>query len=561
LAEESNLPEQNQTPVFKAGESFNRKELNKEIMIDPTGVDIEEIKKVRSGEKVVKEAKDFFRKNYKEILNELDPDSEKTPWYYEFSYSPANKYYKEIGEKIAEGEALDGANDIIPMAKKSAEQKVTNAKALKTGTVTEIVDLIGTKEIEGNDGFTSVTDEFNSKIKDEKNSFETLYKEFKENLDLFNQDLSTLDEKFRDKIFSPENNAIISALAKALKEEGIENESVNVMAERFEENIEKLLEKISGPRQKIEAAKDEASKKEETTEKPEVAKSGEKLGEKMGEKMAEGGTPAAPTPIETPKATETTLSVQEDTSGVPTTTEIKTEEAKLTTPKVAPPTTKPETPATAIPTTGTPKTGISEEAKGYTERAIEGIFGGMSVEKNKEPKGGVASVTSSSPALSAYNEMIESLFEPEFSSMIPELGGTSTEKTPTRIAEESTKIAEKILPKSETPAKERSIKEIGVQKLTSPLQTPVSKPDTQDLQEPAERERFKSQDQISEESTETKDMETEVKNKSAESQAGGTNSEEGSDLSEKLSLMVNLLSQLNDTLQNPLIVTSTTKNF
>lgn len=560
MAEESNLPEQNQSPVFKAGEAFNREEINKKIMMDPTGVDTEELKKVKSGEEVTKEAKNFFRENYKKSLEELDPDSAKTPWYYEFAYSPTTSFYRQIARTIESGEALDGAKDIIPMAKEAAGQKVTNAKALKAGTVTEIIDLIGTKEIEEKEGFASARDEFNSKVKDEKNSFENLYKAFRENIDLFNRDLSTIDERTRSKIFSPENNAIISALAKALKEEGIENESVNAMAERFEENIGKLLEKIPG--QKIEAAKEEAPKKVESQEKPEVSKSEEKLEEKMEEKKTEGGTPAAPasTPIETPKATETAPVTQEAASpAAPGTPETKTGESKLVTPEVAPPTTKTQEQATPI--TGTTKTGVSEEAKKSAEGAIESIFGGMGAGKTEGSEGGAASAASSSPALSRYSEMLESLFGPGVSSMIPGLGGMGGEGEASEITGETTKITEKISQKGETISPGGGIKETGVQKLASPLPTSSPKPATPASPETPVSTGAKSQEQPNEASPVEEAMAITEESKAQGGQPQTPSTEGGGDFSEKLNQMVNLLSQLNDTLQNPLIVTPTTKNF
>jgi hypothetical protein len=552
LEEISDLSEQNNFFIF------NNDGLE---TIDPVGVNIDEIKNTDSEEVIGKEEKDFFKKNYKEILNVLDPDSVGKPWYYRFAYSPIKELNNRIEKKIEAGEALDGARDIIPMSMKAAEQKVANAKALRTGTVTEIVDLIGTKEIESKEGLNSIKEEFNSRIKDDKNSFESLYSEFKKNLSLFNEDLSMVDEKNVSKIFSPENNAVISALAKALKEMGVENQSVNSMAGKFEENIEKLLEKISRSEQKIESVKEETPKKEESIEKSESLKTQEKLDLKKSEELQ---ISPAFTEIESSKITETPIFMGETPSSL--SPENKVEETKLSSIDSITLSQKP-LPVDAFSitaTTETPNTNVSKQASDFAKRSIESIFGLSMPKDGEEELVEEGSVDSSPSSLSTYTRMMESIFGPEISSLIPGIGETGEKDKglgTSQISEKTTKIAEKISPKGETISPGGSVKETGMQKLASPLPTPVPKPPTSTPLETPVSDATKSQGQPSEVSSDEDAVTTPEKSKTQGEQSQTPDTESNNDFSEKLNIMVNLLSQLNETLQNPLIVTPITKNF
>ena len=261
MAEENKTPEQSESPIFKVGEAVDRAKIEGNVLQGFS--EDEDIQKLKDLNRVSKEAKSFFRKNYKETLTELDPESSKTPWYYQFAYSPVGSSIRKIEKTLEAGEALDGAKDIVPMAQKAAQSKVSSAQALKVGTVTEIVDMIGSGEVQNMSTFSNVKEEFDSKVKDEKKSFEVLYNSFKENIGLFQRDLSMLDDRAKKTLFSPENNAIISALAKVLKGEGIENESVNYMNEKFEEYLNALATGTPAAGEKMEAAKAEAPKEPE----------------------------------------------------------------------------------------------------------------------------------------------------------------------------------------------------------------------------------------------------------------------------------------------------------
>lgn len=559
MAEENKTPEQSESPIFKVGEAVDRAKIEGNVLQGFSGD--EDIQKLKDLNRVSKEAKSFFRKNYKEILTELDPESSKTPWYYQFAYSPVGSSIRKIEKTLEAGEALDGAKDIVPMAQKAAQSKVSSAQALKVGTVTQIVDMIGPGEVQNMSTFSDVKEEFDSKVKDEKKSFEVLYNSFKENLELFQRDLSMLDDRDRKTLFSPENNAIISALAKVLKGEGIENESVNYMNEKFEEYLNALATGTPAAGEKMEAAKAEAPKEPEKETGTEAKVEETKLEEKLEEKKEAPVTPSA-----APEAEEKPIEGAKAEAPPATPTagpapEAKTETPALTTPEVTKPGGAIEG-AAATPTPVTPPKGAAgEEAKTAATSAIEGIFGGATSLKTPETGEGAgkssSSLLESSPALQGYSSMIDSLFGAgTFSSLpIPGMGEVS------EIAGGATDLTKKVSQAGETLTGSVGIKETGVQKLASPFPAPATKPTAPTPTETKVSPTASAQEQPTSSSPVEEGMGTTQETKPAGQAQGPATEEGGSELGEKLNLMVNLLTQLNDTLQNPLIVTTTNKNF
>ena len=555
MAEENKTPEQSESPIFKVGEAVDRAKIEGNVLQGFS--EDEDIQKLKYLNRVSKEAKSFFRKNYKETLTELDPESSKTPWYYQFAYSPVGSSIRKIEKTLEAGEALDGAKDIVPMAQKAAQSKVSSAQALKVGTVTEIVDMIGSGEVQNMSTFSNVKEEFDSKVKDEKKSFEVLYNSFKENIGLFQRDLSMLDDRAKKTLFSPENNAIISALAKVLKGEGIENESVNYMNEKFEEYLNALATGTPAAGEKMEAAKAEAPKEPEKETGTEAKVEETKLEEKLEEKKE---APVTPAPEEKPIEGAKAEAPPETTTAGPA-PEAKAETPALAVPEVPKPGGTMEG-AAAAPTPVTPPKGAAgEEAKTAAMSAIEGIFGGATSLKTPETGEGAAksasSLLESSPALQGYSSMIDSLFGAgTFSSLpIPGMGAVS------EIAGGATDLTKKISTTGETLTGSAGIKETGVQKLASPLPTPATKPTVPTPTETKVSPTPSAQEQSTSASPVEEGMETTQETKPSGQAQSPATEEGGSELGEKLNLMVNLLTQLNDTLQNPLIVTTTNKNF
>ena len=280
-----------QYPIFKSqGEAFDRAKINSEIQSGNVGVVTKETgDAMRDAGKVVVEAKKFFDQIFNDELKALDPAYNPNDIAYQSSYSSAGTHKKDIEKRIEKGEAVDG-KEIVPIAKGDAKNKVSNAAVLKTGTVTQIVENIGTKNIKTYESFPDVEDEFNSKVKNEKATLEELMKGFSASL---------LNEPgaVEAKLFTPEINAVISALAKVLKNEGFNSESVNKMAERYDENIGKLIEKVNSG--KIESAGKEVKPEEKKTEAAGVTGGEQKVTEKT--KASSTGGTAAPQPSEMPK--------------------------------------------------------------------------------------------------------------------------------------------------------------------------------------------------------------------------------------------------------------------
>jgi hypothetical protein len=539
--------------IFGTGEAIDKAGIEDKIIKTGGRIDSEDADRLKTLDSVFKEAKDFYKKNYQESLLDLDQESSQNPWYYEFAY--VKHPYKRIEKTIESGEVLDGARDILPMAIKSAKNKVSNAQALKVGTVTEIVDIIGTGGIEEMESFEKVKNEFDLTVNNEKKSFDDLYDSFKKTLHIFQEDLSRIDEKTQKSIFSPENNAIISALAKILKEEGIENESVTFMSEKFEEYLESLINK----NEKIESTSNETPRESLEVESSKLETQNVVLEQKEEEPAESATVPPAmdttttrETPIEGAKTEGEIIGspIQDKETG---TTEENTQ--SLTVPEL--PQDTPVGKVTESSPTIEASTNISTEAKQEVSRLIESFFPGDSLTVSEPISAPVKLEQQGTESQKGdrQSDMIDSIFGAGTSSWIfGKEGGQSSE-----VNEKVTGLSEKISPPGETLKSVGSIKETGVQKLISPILPTVDKSNTETTQEMESSVSSVSQKESSSGTESEKEPTTEKAEtqKTAEDSVDKTESK----MEEKLDLMINLLSQLNDTLQNPLIVTSTNKNF
>ena len=301
-------------PIFKSGEgAFDRAKFKEQesAMITPggqlTGKEIDEDlkKKKKSADDVIKEANKFYNDEYKKNLKALDPAYDPSIIYYSESYSRDSSDRSEIDQRIEDGEALDG-KEISEMAKGSAENKIANAQKLKTGTVTQIVENLGLKSIKEYEKYDSVKEEFDSKVKDDKLKFDDLLSKFSGILSYFNGDAGgPMTEQKSAILFTPENNSIISALAKILEGEGFNSESVLAMAKRYDENLGKLIDKSKGG--SIESMKMTKEGEVVAATGPTGTVSETKLEEKSGTTGSTGsnGTPTGPTGSTIESATNT----------------------------------------------------------------------------------------------------------------------------------------------------------------------------------------------------------------------------------------------------------------
>jgi hypothetical protein len=236
-------------PVFKSGEgAFDRAKYEQQIsevvkdgQLTGKNVDEDLIKQKGSVDKIFSSAIKFYAESFDKNIKEIDPGIDTKSIYYTEAYSDGGSHNGKIRRKIEKGETVDG-KEIFEMAKDSAKNKIANMTTLKKGTVTEIVENLGFKNIKDFDSYDEVKSDFDSKVKDEKLKFDTLLSKFDSILGYFN-DKGPMAGQNLDKLYTPENNAFISALAKILEGEGFANDSIVNMSKKYDENVKKLSEK------------------------------------------------------------------------------------------------------------------------------------------------------------------------------------------------------------------------------------------------------------------------------------------------------------------------------
>ena len=588
------MADEKEFPIFKSeGEAFDRAKINKEVGSGNTGAMTSEVgDAMRDAESVSKEAKKFYDQSFAADVKALDPAYDPNSIYYTSSYSNQGSDKKHIQERIEKGEAVDG-KEIVDMAQKSAYNKVENAKVLKTGTVTKIVENIGSRHLKDMEAFEDIKSDFDSKIKSEKYNFDKLFSSLYSILNQINNPGPT---GLPSGVFTPENNAIISALAKILEKEGFDSESVKAMSAKYDENTDKLAEKIGGSIEKAGEEKKTEEKKSEAG----VTGAEQKLESKN--KNAASATGATGASTESPAKTTTESSIEgaktektETNVGENSTVASATgSQSQLINKEGA---TGDKSGNTGIE--GSKKeSGMIRGSQGGADFLKE-MFGGLlglsgtggaggaggaqklesrGVELAKNILGYKSGTGSTGGSTGGSPEKLESKTEIKTETKAGENkeGAKSIESNNTSITADKSgsnnttnsetvstveKIQEKIKPSPETFAKSEGIKETVTQKLSSSIS-----PENVSNEKPAQPvtsmvgEGNSSQEKTENSTTQEGGAGTEKKeepNKSGESQ--GSNSME--ELSKKMETMVGLLSQLNDTLSGPLLVTSTTKKF
>jgi hypothetical protein len=591
------LAENQEYPSFKSGgEAFDRAEIYKKIEPGNTSAITPEVgDAMREAGKVSKKAIDFYNEAFNKEIKALDPSYTPTgegSVFYTFAYSDSGSDRRKIERKIEKGETVDG-KEIVTMAKGSASTKVENAKTLKTGTVTQIVERVGAKEIKQMDAYEDVKNDFDSKVKSENVKFDKLLDKLQEIATIMDRPgpgVSTQD------IYTPENNAIISAVAKILKEEGLTNESVNTTSEKYDNNIEALIKKLGTGKiePSTEAKKEEAEKSKPTgvTEEKKLETKTESP-VKTEEKPQVQQAPTTPkeTRVESAKVEKSEAAAKTETAlpaSVPalevSKQEIVKEETSTKKEENTPPTSSIESemikgsqegvdfvkeifggflglkPEGATGDTGdTGDTGESKIESGGVDLAKSILKGmGRGEKKEGEKEGAQKTETKSSVASKEIPKPIES---------------TKAAAAPVQVSKgESPKTVsatEKMQQKTgatpETFLKSTAIKETSTQKLSSPIS--VEKSSTENPgQTPISSGGEINTPQGKTESSATQEiMPGEEKKEAAPKEASSSSGSEGEesigDLSSKMETMIGLLSNLNDVLSSPLLVTPTTKKF
>lgn len=562
-------------PIFKSGEgAFDRAKFKEQesAMITPTGqltgkeVDEDLRKKKKSADDVIKEANTFYNDSFEKNLKALDPAYDPKLIYYSEAYSDGGSNRNKIKKKIDDGEALDG-KEIFEMSKGSAQNKIGNAQKLKTGSVTQIIENLGIRNIKEYEKYDSVKEEFDSKVKDDKLKFEPLLDKFLDILSYFNGDGGPMTEQKSAILFTPENNAIISAFAKILEAEGFGSESVLAMSKRYDDNLAKLIDKSKGG--SIESMK-------MTKEGDVVAPTGP-TGTATETKLAEKTSTTGPQPSSIESVANTTGSTEGTTGPAFSSAETKLEDAKNTT-------------GTTGGTTGAAVS--SAETKLEETKNTTGATGTV----NSEP----AKIDTANRE-SKVNSMLKSLFgiDSGASGGTGGTGGTGDSKAKTETEKLAEKKADDIsgAPKgvtgstggTENKEPEKKNEETKLENKidnknektneTLPVSTGKIETTTQNLssvsttgEKPKEPEpntatttntttSNTSSNTGSSGSTTTEVPKSETTNNEKKVEGNKTEGEGNKEMLDTMKTISALLVQLNSTMQGPLIVTSTNKKF
>jgi len=542
-------------PVFKTeGGAFDRAKFNADLQASMgANISTETVDALKEANSVGDAAKKFFKGSFEQNLKALDPAYDPGSVFYREARSPSGLYQKSIQNKIDKGEAIDG-KEIFEMSKKAAEKKISNAAILKTGKVTEILENVGFDDFKNFDAYEDVKSDFDSKIKEDKFKFDSVLDGFWLLLDDFNSKES-IPEQTLQYLNNPENSAMMSAIAKVLESEGFNSESVLAMSKRYDESLSKLVE--IAEKGSVEGAKTPTEeKKVETT--PTSTTEEQKVGEKKEESKG-GETGSAP--VESAK-TETTA----------TTTGTTGTEAKGTTQENTLANKTGEEPKKVEGVSGTGGTeNKSQPASAEVSSKIDNLISNLFGVKGGTGAGGTGAggtgaggtgagttggaqslenkLTSSAPTSQEVSSAIDKNLESLGFKAKSSPGGTSTS------------TVENLSSKNETSSTPKGIKETETQKLSSV--TPPADNNSKEETNTSTTTPVNSETVTNKVSAETASVNSPTGNEQTkgETPKETVSSTGNEDLSKKMETMVTLLTQLNNTLQGPLLVTSTSKKI
>jgi len=543
-------------PIFKSGEgAFDRAKFKEQesAMVSSgqlTGKEIDEDlkKKKKSADDVIKEANTFYNDSFEKNLKALDPAYDPKLIYYSEAYSGDYADRKDIKKKIDDGEAVDG-KEIFEMSKGSAKNKIGNAQKLKTGSVTQIVENLGVKNIKEYEKYDQVKEEFDSKVKDEKLKFEPLLDKFLNIISYFNGEGGPMTDQKYKILFTPENNAIISAFAKILEGEGFGSESVLAMSKRYDDNLAKLIDKSKGG--SIESMK-------MTKEGDVVAATGPQPSSIESVTNTTGGTggttgPAvSPTETKLEEAKNTTGTTEGTTGPAVSSAETKLEETKNITGGTGTVNSEPEKIET-----------VNRESK--VNSMLKDLFG---IDSGVSGGTGGTGGTGDSKAKTETEKLAEKKAEDISGAPNVVTGSTGgTENKEPEKKNEETKLENKIDNKNEKvnetlPVSTGKI-ETATQNLSS-VSTTVEKPKEPEPNTATTTNTTTSNTSSntgSSGSTTTEVPKNETTDNEKKVEGNKTEGEGNKEMLDTMKTISALLVQLNSTMQGPLIVTSTNKKF
>ena len=569
-------------PVFKSESgAFDRakyQEQSSELVKDGqlTGKVIDEDLRKQKGsiDKVVSSAINFYDESFDKNIKEIDPAIDTKSIYYTEAYSDGGSHTSKIRRKIESGESVDG-KEIFEMAKDSAKNKIGNMTTLKKGTVTEIVENLGFKNIKDFDLYDDVKSDFDSKVKDEKLNFDSFIKKFGTLLTAFN-DKGPMAGQNSSLLYTPENNAFISALAKILEGEGFANDSIVNMSKKYDENVKKLSEKTESLESKKMNSEGEVSAATGTVSetKLEEKTTGNATGAATGAAELKGTTEelkeTKTTAVESSGVTGASVATGTTsmTGSTATTAENKLAEAKTETPKTD------QNQGTNNKTevkTEAPKLESSVESN--LNSRIKDLLGidlnGIST-KNLSATGGTGGTggTNTSVGTTDSAKLIEARAK-EMGLIQEEKAdkGTSTVETKTEETKLEAKTESNIKANNETLSPINSKIETTTQNLAS-VATPTETNKESESTNTTNTSTNTSTASTDTQGTEIKSSEpslsesnTNIGKTETKIEENKNNAEENKEMLNTMKSVEALLMKLNSTMQGPLIVTPTNKKF
>jgi hypothetical protein len=234
--------EEGESIIFQAPEAIDRGNIEGNIQNKVYITD--QMEGLKTANDVGKKAKSFYREKYKEALSKEDAAFDSSKAEYQIASSQVGWDLKKIQKKIDKGEALDSVKDIIPMAENTALNYVQSASSLKSLSPLKIMDMMNLNSLKDLEGYDEVESLFEEKVEGNDLDFGSIVSSLMRIAGSFEDAMG--NPKVFEILKTPENRFASSAFSKILEISGLENESIEKNSSYFEDNLEKLINKIQG---------------------------------------------------------------------------------------------------------------------------------------------------------------------------------------------------------------------------------------------------------------------------------------------------------------------------
>ena len=480
---------------------------------------------------VVGEAISFYNTEFEKDIKEIDPAYDPKALEYKNSSHPSLEDTVRINKTIEDGGVIDSAKDLSPMAKRDSNNLVQFAQGIKTGSPSQVIEKIGIDKIKEMPAFKEVSEKYNSQMKDESLYLQKVLSGFSDIIEAFNNP----EPHQGSLLYTKQNNDIISALSKILKQEGLKNEEINISAGNFDKNFTGIS--IEGNKEKS----------------PEVSKTPEVEGKSL---ITELDKTKPQGEIKTHAGELDKAKVEEDKRVESPLAESNKVESSNTS-------------AIKIEDKGLLKTNTEEKNKG-TQAGADFLMEALglsdeslsTIEGNKQVINGSKIIGSieKTGVLETKTELGKNEGNKTGSDFLKgiygnKIEGATGEKIPVELKSSI------ITPKNETKTGAVSIKETILQKLSSV--TPQPNIDEKTKAEEIILKNDEGSKSVTEVQTKEAKSENVIKNTDTKEKASAasTSDTQSSDLGGKMDLVASLLVQLNETLQGPLLITNVNKIF